>query len=309
MPLDPQAKAFLDQMAAAGAPPLNALPVAEARQAIRTLLSTVEREPVQKVEDRKIPGAEGRIGVRIYTPQGTAPLPILVYFHGGGWVLGDLESHDATCRALANAARCIVVAVDYRLAPEYKFPAAPEDCYAATKWVVLNAASFGGDPIRMAIGGDSAGGNLTAAVGLMAADRGTPTFVYQLLIYPVTNYAFDTASYQENADGYLLTRDAMQWYWGHYLAHENDGQNPYASPLRARDCRRLPPAMVITAEFDPLRDEGEAYGARLREAGVPVIIKRYEGMIHGFFSLGHMMTQGKQAVADAAAGLRAAFAG
>jgi acetyl esterase len=308
MPLDPQAKAFLDQLAAAGAPPLNALPVAESRQALRTLFSTSAPEPVHKVEDRQVPGPAGRIPVRIYTPQGTGPLPVLVYFHGGGWVLGDLETHDGTCRTLANAAGCLVIAVDYRLAPEHKFPAAPEDCYAVTKWVVLNAASFGWDPTKIAVGGDSAGGNLTAAVALMAADRGAPTLVYQLLIYPVTNYTLDTPSYRENADGYLLTRDAMQWFWGHYLANESDGQNAYASPLRARDCRRVPPALVITAEFDPLRDEGEAYAARLREAGVPVEVKRYNGMIHGFFSLGHVMEQGKKAVADAAAGLRAAFA-
>jgi len=308
MPLDPQAKAFLDQLAAAGAPPLNSLPVAEARQALRTLFSAGAPEPIAKVEDRQVPGPAGRIPVRIYTPGGRGPLPVLVYFHGGGWVLGDLETHDNTCRGLANAAGCVVVAVDYRLAPEHKFPAAPEDCYAAAKWVALNAAAFGGDPARLAVGGDSAGGNLAAAVALMAADRGAPTVAYQLLIYPVTAHAFDTPSYRENADGYLLTRDSMRWFWDHYLANENDGQNPYASPLRARDFRRLPPALVITAEFDPLRDEGEAYAARLREAGVPVEVKRYAGMIHGFFSLGHVMAQGKKAVADAAAGLRAAFA-
>lgn len=308
MPLDPQAKAFLDQAAAAGTPPLHALPVLEARQAIRALFAVDTPESVAKVEDRKIPGPAGQIPIRLYTPQGKGPLPVLVFFHGGGWVIGDLETHDNTCRELANGAGCIVVAVDYRLAPEHKFPAAPEDCYAATKWVALNAASFGGDPARIAIGGDSAGGNLAAAVGVMAADRGAPTFVHQLLIYPVTNHAFDTPSYRENADGYLLTKEGMTWFWGHYLKTDEDGQNAYASPLRARDCRRVPPAFVITAEFDPLRDEGEAYAARLREAGVPVEVKRYNGMIHGFFSLGHIMAQGKQAVADAAARLRAAFA-
>ncbi|MBI3303984.1 MAG: alpha/beta hydrolase [Deltaproteobacteria bacterium] len=309
MPLDPQAKAFLDQITAAGAPPLNALPVAEARQALRALFATGELEPVHKVEDRQIPGPDGNLPVRIYTPEGNGPLPVLVYFHGGGWVLGDLETHDSPCRALANAAGCMVIAADYRLAPEHKFPAAPEDCYAATKWVVLNAAAMGGDPTRIAVGGDSAGGNLAAAVALMAGDRGAPSLVYQLLVYPVTNYAFDTASYRENADGYLLTKEMMQWFWRHYLENETDGQNPYASPLRARDCRRVPPALVITAEFDPLRDEGETYTARLREAGVPAVTKRYNGMIHGFFSLGAVMDQGKQAIAEAAAGLRAAFAG
>jgi acetyl esterase len=309
MPLNPQAKAFLDQAAATGAPPLNALPVAEARQALKSLFVPEQKEAIQKVEDRKIPGPSGhQIPVRIYTPAGTAPFPLLVYFHGGGWVLGDIESHDGTSRELANKAGCIVVSVDYRLAPEHKFPAAPEDCYAATKWVALNAASFGGDPTRIAVGGDSAGGNLAAAVAQMAADRGAPGLVHQLLIYPVTNYAFDTPSYRENGDGYLLTRDMMQWFWKQYLSTDEDGKTAYASPMQAREVRRVAPAFVITAEFDPLRDEGEAYAARLKEAGVPVEVKRYDGAIHGFFNLGHVMDQGKQVMADAVARLKAAFA-
>jgi acetyl esterase len=308
MPLNPQAKAFLDQAAASGAPPLNAMPVAEARQALNALFIPEQKEAIHKVEDRKIPGPGGHhIPLRIYTPDVQGRLPVLVFFHGGGWVLGNIESHDNVCRELANKVGCIVVSVDYRLAPEHKFPNAPEDCYAATKWVALNAASFGGDPARIAVGGDSAGGNLAAAVAQMAADRGAPTFVYQLLIYPVTNYAFDTPSYRENADGYLLTRDMMQWFWKQYLASDEDGKNAYASPLQAREVRRVAPAFVMTAEFDPLRDEGEAYGARLKKEGVPVEIKRYDGAIHGFFSFGHIMDQGKQAVADAAARLRQAF--
>jgi acetyl esterase len=309
MPLNPQAKAFLDQAAASGAPPLNALPVAEARKVLISLFVPPQKEPVHKIEDCKIPGPDGyKIPIRIYTPAGTGALPILVFFHGGGWVLGDIESHDGTSRELANKAGCIVVSVDYRLAPEHKFPAAPEDCYAATKWVALNAASFGGDPTRIAVGGDSAGGNLAAAVAQMAADRGAPSFVHQLLIYPVTNYSFDTPSYRENGEGYLLTRDSMQWFWKHYLASDEDGKNAYASPMQARQVRRVAPAFVITAEFDPLRDEGEAYAARLKEARVPVELKRYNGAIHGFFNLGHIMDQGKEVMADAVARLKAAFA-
>ncbi|MBI3247281.1 MAG: alpha/beta hydrolase [Deltaproteobacteria bacterium] len=309
MPLHPQAKAFLDQLAAAGGPPLNALPVAEARKALGGLFTPEHKEAIHAVEDRKISGSEGhRIPVRIYKPSSQSGLPVLVFFHGGGFVLGDLESHDANCRELANKAGCIVVAVDYRLAPEHKFPAAPEDCYAATKWVVLNAASFGGDPSRIAVGGDSAGGNLAAAVAQMAADRGAPTLTYQLLVYPVTDAASNTPSYRENADGYLLTHDLMQWFWKQYLATDEDGKNAYASPIQARELRRVAPAYVITAEFDPLRDEGEAYAARLKDAGVRVEAKRYDGAIHGFFSLGHLMDQGKQVVADAAAHLKAAFA-
>ena len=309
MPLDPQAQAFLEQLAATGAPPLHELSVAEARQVIVALFGTQGApEPVGAVEERTIPGAGGEMPTRIYIPYGTGPFPVLVYLHGGGWVIGDLEAYDATCRALTNAAGCLVVAMEYRLAPEHKFPAAPEDCYAAACWVAANAAAIGGDPRRIAIGGDSAGGNLTAVVAQMARDRGGPALVYQLLVYPVTNYGYDTASYRENADGYLLTRDAMVWFWNHYLRSAADGNNPLASPLRANDLRGLPPAMVLTAEFDPLRDEGEAYAIRLQEAGVPVTLKRYAGTIHGFFSLGAVLDQGKQAMADAAAALRTIFA-
>jgi acetyl esterase len=309
MPLDPQAQAFLEQLAAAGAPPLHELSVEEARQVIVQLFGTTgDPEAVGAVQNRTIPGAAGEMPTRIYTPSGTGPFPVLVYFHGGGWVIGNLDAYDATCRALTNAAGCIVVAMEYRLAPEHKFPAAPEDCYAATQWVAANAAAIGGDPARLAIGGDSAGGNLTAVVAHMARDRGGPALRYQLLVYPVTDYHFDTASYRENAEGYLLTKDAMVWFWNHYLRSTTDGTNPLASPLRAANLRGLPPAMVLTAEFDPLRDEGEAYAARLQEAGVPVTLRRYEGMIHGFFSLGAVFTQGQQAIADAAAGLRATLA-
>ena len=309
MPLDPQAQAFLEQLAASGAPPLHELSVAEARQVIVTLFGTTDNpEPVGAVEDRTIAGAAGEMPARIYTPPGRGPFPVLVYFHGGGWVIGNLEAYDPTCRALTNAAGCIVVAMEYRLAPEHKFPAAPEDCYAALQWVATHAAAIGGDPTRLAIGGDSAGGNLTAVVAQMVRDRGGPHLVYQLLVYPVTDYNFDTASYRENADGYLLTKDAMVWFWNHYLRSAADGSNLLASPLRAQNLRGLPPALILTAEFDPLRDEGEAYAARLREAGVPVTLKRYNGMIHGFFSLGAVFDQGKQAMAEAAAGLRAALA-
>jgi acetyl esterase len=308
MPLDPQAQAFLAQLAAANAPPLHELTVEQARQVIVELFGTKEQlAPVGVVEERQIPGAAGDLPARIYTPQGRGPFPVLVYFHGGGWVIGNLEAYDATCRALANAAGCIVVAMEYRLAPEHKFPAAPEDCYAAARWVAANATALGGDPARMAIGGDSAGGNLTAVVAQMARERGGPSFVLQLLVYPVTDYHFDTASYRENADDYLLTKDAMVWFWNHYLRSAADGQNPLASPLRADSLRGLPPALVLTAEFDPLRDEGEAYATRLREAGVPVTLTRYNGMIHGFFSLGHVFDQGQKAMAEAGAALRAAF--
>ena len=308
MPLDPQAKALLDMTAAQGMPPLGAMSVAEARQLMLTMRFEEEVEAVSKVEDREIPGPAGNIPIRIYTPAGSGPFSVLVYFHGGGWVIGNIESHDGVCRSLTNAAGCIVVSVDYRLAPEDKFPAGPEDCYAATQWVIANAAALNGDPKRVAVGGDSAGGNLAAVVSLMARDRGGSRPVYQLLIYPATDYYLSGwPSMQENADGYFLTRDDMVWFVNHYLSSEADAQNPYAWPIKAKDLSGLPPAMVITAEFDPLRDEGEAYAARLREAGVPVVVTRYNGMIHGFVSMAGMLDQGKKAIEEAAAGLRSAF--
>jgi len=309
MPLDPQAKVLLDGMAASGMPPMHSLSVADARQAMFAMAALGgEPEPVGKIEDREIPGPEGTIPIRIYTPEGKGLFPVLVFLHGGGWVIGNIESHDAMCRSLTNAAGCITVSVDYRLAPEYKFPAAPEDCYAATQWVAANAGTFNGDPTRIAVGGDSAGGTLAAVVALMARDRGGPRLVYQLLIYPATDYYLPgTPSIYENAEGYLLTRDDMIWFLGHYLPSEAEAKHPYAFPLQAKDLSGLPPAMVITAEFDPLRDEGEIYTAQLQKAGVVVTATRYHGMIHGFLSLAGALDQGKQALAAAAAGLRSAF--
>lgn len=308
MPLDPQAQAFLDQIAAAGGPPLHELSVDQMRQVLLELLGAKgEAESVGAVSDQLIPGPIGPIPIRVYSPRGGGPVPVLVHYHGGGWIAGDLETYDPICRALTNAAGCAVVSVAYRLAPEHKFPAAVEDCYAALQWVATNAATFNGDVTRLAIGGESAGGNLTAVVAQMSRDRGGPTLVYQLLVCPITDYNFNTTSYRENADGYLITKADMVWFWNHYLRSEADGESTQASPLRAVDLRGLPPALVITAEFDPLRDEGEAYATRLLEAGVPTVVKRYGGTIHGFFELSAVLDQGRQAVAEAAAGLRTAF--
>ncbi|MSQ42016.1 MAG: alpha/beta hydrolase [Dehalococcoidia bacterium] len=312
MPLHPQAKMVLDQMAALGQPPLGTLSPAETRknskarqQAQRT---GVTPPPVHEVSDRTIPGPGGPIAVRIYRPTAAPALPVLLWFHGGGWVLGDLDGSDLTCRALANGAGCIVVSVDYRLAPESRFPAAADDAYAATQWVAGHAAELGADARRIAVGGDSAGGNLAAVVTLMARDRGGPAIVHQALVYPVTNYSFDTASYRENAEGYVLSKASMQWFWDHYLGPDGDGRQPYASPLRAPDLSRLPSALVITAEFDPLRDEGEAFARRLQAAGVAAVCTRYDGMIHGFFGMSAMLDDAKRALAQAAQSLRAAFA-
>jgi acetyl esterase len=246
--------------------------------------------------------------VRVYTPEGDGPFPILAWYHGGGWVIGNLESADGTARNLCVGGQCVVVSVDYRLAPETKFPGPAEDCWAATTWAVNNASSINGDPSRLAVGGDSAGGNLAAAMSLMAADRGGPDIALQVLVYPVTDVNFNTVSYGENAEGTSLTKTTMQWYRDHYLSGKEDAANPYAAPLQAKSLAGQPPALVITAEFDPLRDEGEAYAKRLQEAGVAATATRYDGMIHGFFGMGAVVDKGQQAVDEASAALRKAFA-
>ena len=231
-----------------------------------------------------------------------------MYFHGGGWVIGSLETHDGTCRELAAGAGCVVVSVDYRLAPEHRYPAAAEDCYAATRWCAEHAAELAIDARRIAVGGDSAGGNLAAVVAQMARDRGGPGLVLQLLVYPVTDHDFGTASYRDNAAGYLLTAADMRWFWGHYLGDDTArGAEPYASPLRAASLAGLPPALVITAELDPLRDEGEAYARALEAAGVAAKLHRYDGMIHGFFGMSAIMDQAVAAVREATGTLRFAF--
>ncbi len=306
MPLDPQAQQVLDMINSA--PPLDlAGDPAEARAFFDQMNVPTAATPVARVEDRTIPGPGGDLPVRIYTPEDSGRHPALVYFHGGGFVIGSLDTHDGTCRDLARGAECVVVSIDYRLAPENPFPAAPEDCYAATAWVAEHAEEIGADPARVAVGGDSAGGNLAAVVALMARDRQGPSLVHQLLIYPVTDHAFGTDSYTENAEGYMLTLPMMEWFWNHYLADPDQGNDPLASPLRAGSLLGLPPATVITAEFDPLRDEGEAYATRLGEAGVKTGLTRYDGVFHGFFGMGALIDTGAQAMDDACAALRATF--
>jgi acetyl esterase len=307
MPLDPKAQALLDADHALGLPEKKTLTPAEARSQ-KNARPPAPQEPVYQIEERQAAGPAGPVPVRIYRPSPTSPLPALAFFHGGGWVQGSVDQTDPICRTLANAAGCIVASVDYRLAPEAKFPAAAEDCYAATRWLAENAAELGVDRARIAAGGLSAGGNLAAVVALMARDRGGPPLVLQVLGYPITDYNFETPSYLENADGFGLSRDDMIWYWRHYLPEGADGLHPYASPLRAADLSGVAPALVITAEFDPLRDEAEAYAARLRAAGVEVTCTRYVGMIHGFFTLPHLLDQAQQAVGQVGAALRSTFA-
>jgi len=307
MPLDPQAQALLDVMPPI--PDFESLGVEGARAAMdQGAMAEGEVEDVARVEDRLVPGPAGDVPVRIYWPEGEGPHPGLVFFHGGGFVIGSVDTHDGSCRSLCRQASCVVVSVDYRLAPEHPFPAAPEDCYAATCWVAENAARIGVDPTRLAVGGDSAGGNLAAVVSLMAREREGPALCFQLLIYPVTDCSFDTLSYRENAEGYFLTRDHMKWFWRQYLKDPGDGVHPHASPMRAEDLAGLPPALCVTAEFDPLRDEGEAYTERLRAAGVGATLSRYDGMFHGFFGMGAVLDQAGNAVEEACAALRAAYA-
>lgn len=308
MPLDPALKTILEPMNAGEGPKLHELSPADARTFFDAMQFPGGDEiALASVEDQTFAGPAGSVPVRIYRASTEAAQPALVYFHGGGWVIGSIDTHDATCRALAAGAGCTVVSVDYRLAPEAPYPAAADDCYAALEWVAAEAASLGIDPARIALGGDSAGGNLTAVVSQMARDRSGPSVCFQLLIYPVTDADFGRASYDENATGYLLETDAMKWFWGHYVPDEARRSEPYASPLRAPDLAGLPPALVITAEFDPLRDEGEAYAAALEKAGVDTTLTRYDGMIHGFYAMGALVKGARDAVAESVGALKKAF--
>ena len=301
MPLDPQCQTLLDQMAAVGGPGLESLTPEEARNSYRMLMALggSGNESVS-IENRTIPGPAGEIPLRIYTPDAAAPRPVIVWFHGGGHVIGDLDTYDAVCRDLAAESSAVVVSVDYRLAPEHRYPAAVDDSYAATQWVSENAAELGGDPGRLAVAGESAGGNLAAVVPLVARDRGGPPIAFQALIYPATDLTRSHPSVEENGEGYLLTAKGMEWFNDHYLGPDGDPKDPLASPLFADDLSGLPPALVVTAEFDPLRDEGEAYAERLRDAHVPVELRRYDGQIHGFITLRTVLEAGGAALDDIA---------
>ena len=305
MPLDPAVRAFLDQVAAIGAPPTYALTPAEARAARAFAPPGPE---VARVEDMEVFGPEGPIPIRLYYPSDAPNLPVLVWYHGGGWVLGSVEHDDPTARRLCVGAGVIVISVDYRLAPENPYPAAVDDAYAAAVWAWQNAARYGGDQTRIAIGGVSAGANLAAAVTLLSRDRGGTAFRHQLLVVPVTDCRMQTASYAENADGYMLTRASMEWYYDHYAPAGIDRTQPSISPLLAKSQAGLPPADVHVAEFDPLRDEGEAYAAALEAAGVPVTLTRHAGQIHTFFTNAHLFPRGLEAVGVAAGRLRSALA-
>jgi acetyl esterase len=298
---------------AANRPPLETLSPVEARLAYLATRQVLQPDPppVAQAKALEAPGPAGPIPLRFYRGNGANESrlqPALVFFHGGGWVIGDLDSHDQVCRALANAARCIVVAVDYRLAPEHKFPAAVEDAVAATEWIADNASRLGIDAARIAVGGDSAGGNLAAVVALHARDRGGPALVFQVLVYPSTDMGLDRPSQFRHADQLPLRRTTMQWFVNHYLRNDADRADWRASPLRAASFADLPPALVVTASFDPLCDEGEAYAKALSEARVPVALERFAGQIHGFLSMGRIVADSDRLIALAAGHLEGAFA-
>ncbi len=306
MPVHPEVQQILDYLAAEGGPPAEERSVAENRELIRALSESAVGPEVARVEALTV--ADG-VPARVYRPPLPAsdPPPLLVWFHGGGWVIGDLDTADPTARDLCAGTGFVVVSVDYPLAPEHPFPAAPEACWSATSWLAQHAGELGAAADRIAVAGDSAGANLAAVTTLLARDRGGPTIGFQLLVYPVTDLLATYPSIRENGEGYLLTRNMMEWFTGHYLGGDGgDGaaSEPTASPIYAGDLAGLPPALVITAEFDPLRDEGEAYAERLRLAGVPTTTSRYDGMIHGFFAMTAIAEDARRAVAEAVAALR-----
>lgn len=308
MPVDPQIQAILDK--AAGLPPTHTLSVAAARARYEARLDALPPPaPVAAVAERTIDGPGGPLKLRIYTPEGDpagggGPFPLMVFFHGSGFVLCSLDTHDGMCRNLCAGAGVVVVSVDYRLAPEHRFPAAPDDCLAATRWVAAHAADLNGDPARLLVAGDSAGGNLAAVTALRIREEGGPKLAGQLLMYPATAHcSADMPSYAENAEGYGLTRATMEWFWAHY-ASPVDAQNPHAAPLAAADLSRLPPALVQTAEYDPLRDEGVHYAERLLEAHVPTELSRWDGMNHGFLFWVGQVDAATEAMREACAWLR-----
>jgi acetyl esterase len=308
MPLDPQIRVLLDR--GAGVPATHTLPVAVARAQYEARIALMApAAEVASVRELTINGPSGPLKIRIYTPHGVSPFPLLAFFHGSGFVLCSLDTHDGMCRNLCAGAGCVVASVDYRLAPEHKFPAGPDDCLYATRWAAAHADKLGADSAHVAVGGDSAGGTMAAATALRVRDEGGPRLRAQLLLYPVTDYHTPgTPSYEENADGYGLSRDTMKWFWAHYLKDASEAANPYASPLRAPDLSNLPPALVITAQYDPLRDEGERYAEKLKAAGVPIAMSRYDGVNHGFMFWAGIVDKADVAMSEACAWLRRIFA-
>ena len=309
MTLDPEAKAYLEASAALNLPPIAEQGAVEARRVARMRAPGLggPPEPVAQVADASVPGPAGPVPVRVYRPAGEL-LGAVAFFHGGGWVTGDLDTHDTACRGIANRSRSLVVAVDFRNAPEHPYPAGLDDCFAATEWLGSHAGDLGGPSGPLAVCGDSAGGNLAAAVALRARERGGPSLAAQVLVYPVLDRDFDRPSYLAAATGYGLTRDSMRWYWEQYRVDELDPLPAEVAPLRAEDLRGLPPALVVTCEFDPLRDEGAEYARRLAAAGVPVVHLDEPGMIHGHLRMAGVMARTEKTWEDIGRFLRERFA-
>ena len=307
MPLDEDSRHLLAILTPPDAPPMHQVDIHVLRDAMESRFPDREREPVASVVDRVVVGPHGDVPVRLYRSELTGMPPVLVYFHGGGWVLGSLETHDAICRALANKAQCVVIAVDYRLAPEHPFPQGLQDCQAVVRWVQDSAVEIGVDGDRVAVGGDSAGGNLAAAVANSNRDENVKPLCHQLLIYPVIDAEQATESYRENAEGYLLTALGMKMFWELYLGKASAGDSELASPARVADLSGLPPATVITAQYDPLRDEGEIYAERLSVAGNQVALRRWDGVFHGFVGFADRLSKGSEAIHFSAKRLRESF--
>jgi acetyl esterase len=303
--LDTQIRAFL-QSPEAQWPPLGQLTPVQLREALKQFPAPVLAPPIHATRELSLAGAGGAMRVRLYRPSAARALPLIVFFHGGGFVICDIDMYDDLCRQLANYSGCAVASVEYRLAPETRFPGPLEDCYAALKQLAGRGQELDIDPRRLAVAGDSAGGNLATATAQLARDREGPILRYQALIYPAIDPSCSSASTQALGEGYLLTRDGMRWFWSCYLAAPQDAANPLAAPLQG-NVAGLPPATVITAEFDPLRDEGEAYADHLRAAGVAVVGRRYLGMTHGFASMPYVTPVANHALADVGADLRTAL--
>lgn len=304
VPLHPVLKGMLDKIA--GLPAMQTLPVETIRAGDLARYSAVPRPEVGRVEERTVPGPRGDIRIRVYRPEGDGDRPVVVFFHGSGFVICSLDTHDGMCRQICRGAQAVVVSVDYALAPENKFPAGPDDSLAATRWVAANAASLGGDPSRLALAGDSAGGTMAIVTALRLRDEGGPRPAAMLLMYPVTDFpSVDTPSYAERGSGFGLTADGMRWFWDHYLRGPEDAGNPHASPLRAESLAGLPPAYIVTAGYDILRDEGEALADRLERENIRVTRRRYEDMNHGFMSWIGIVDRSGEAMEAACAWLRA----
>lgn len=307
MPLDEDSRHLLAILTPEDSPPMHQVDIHVLREAMESRFPDREREPVSKVEDRVAAAPHGDVPVRLYRPESKGTPPVLVYFHGGGWALGSLETHDAICRALANAAGCVVVSVQYRLAPEYPFPCGLQDCQAVVRWVRSTAGQLAVDGQRIAVGGDSAGGNLAAVVANCNRDEKAPPLRHQLLIYPVIDVRQTTESYRENAEGFLLTALGMKMFWDLYLGESTASESPLASPAMVTDLSDLPPATVLTAQYDPLRDEGEIYAERLLSAGNQVELRRWEGVFHGFVGFADRLAKGREAILFSAQRLRESF--